>query len=55
RIGRTGRAGVPGHAVSLVSPDEKELLTAIERLLKRKIPLQTAAGYDGEVPEDIAL
>ena len=55
RIGRTGRAGVPGHAVSLVSPDEKELLTAIERLLKRKIPLQTAAGYDGDVPEDIAL
>jgi ATP-dependent RNA helicase RhlE len=55
RIGRTGRAGVPGHAVSLVSPDEKELLTAIERLLKRKIPLEAAAGYDGEVPEDIAL
>ncbi len=55
RIGRTGRAGVPGHAVSLVSPDEKELLTAIERLLKRKIPLEAASGYEGEVPEDIAL
>ncbi len=54
RIGRTGRAGVPGHAVSLVSQDEEELLRAIEKLLKRKIDLKTAAGYDGEVPEDIA-
>lgn len=34
RIGRTGRAGVPGHAVSLVSDDEKDLLSAIEKLLK---------------------
>ncbi|MDO4936338.1 MAG: DEAD/DEAH box helicase, partial [Sutterellaceae bacterium] len=54
RIGRTGRAGVEGHAVSLVSPDEVELLQAIEKLLKRKIELVTAQGYDGEVPEDIA-
>lgn len=55
RIGRTGRAGVAGHAVSLVSPDEEPLLQAIEKLLKRKIELKPAQGYDGEIPEDIAL
>ena len=54
RIGRTGRAGMPGHAVSLVSPDEVELLRAIEKLLKRKITLTPAQGYEGPVPEDIA-
>ena len=53
RIGRTGRAGVPGHAVSLVSDDEKELLGAIEKLLKRRIELKKAAGYEGEPPADI--
>ncbi len=37
RIGRTGRAGMPGHAVALVSPDETSYLRAIERLLKKPI------------------
>ncbi len=37
RIGRTGRAGSEGEAVSLVSPAEETLLSDIERLLKRKI------------------
>lgn len=54
RIGRTGRAGVPGHAVSLVSEDELDHLKAIEKLLKKPIELKKAEGYDGEVPEDIA-
>lgn len=54
RIGRTGRAGVAGHAVSLVSPDEEPLLLAIEKLLKRKIELKPAHGYEGDMPEDIA-
>jgi ATP-dependent RNA helicase RhlE len=40
RIGRTGRAGVPGEAISLVEPEEQELLAGIERLLKKKIPIQ---------------
>lgn len=53
RIGRTGRAGVAGHAVSLVSDDEKELLSAIEKLLKKKIELKKAVGYEGEPPADI--
>ena len=38
RIGRTGRAGLPGDAISLVSPDETKMLEDIERLLKRKLP-----------------
>ncbi len=37
RIGRTGRAGMPGHAVSLVSTDESAYLRDIERLLKKPI------------------
>ncbi len=38
RIGRTGRAGMTGEAISLVSPDEMEYLVNIEKLLKRAIP-----------------
>jgi ATP-dependent RNA helicase RhlE len=37
RIGRTGRAGAAGHAISLVDKEEANLLTAIERLIKRRI------------------
>ena len=37
RIGRTGRAGMPGAAISLVCHDETKLLADIERLLKRPI------------------
>ena len=37
RIGRTGRAGMSGHAVSLVSSDENSYLRDIERLLKKPI------------------
>ncbi|MPZ42225.1 MAG: DEAD/DEAH box helicase [Betaproteobacteria bacterium] len=38
RIGRTGRAGSSGEAISLVEPEEYKLLADIERLLKRDIP-----------------
>jgi ATP-dependent RNA helicase RhlE len=37
RIGRTGRAGCTGHALSLVADDEKDRLRAIEKVLGRKI------------------
>jgi len=37
RIGRTGRAGSTGEALSLVSPDEQAYLNDIERLIKRRI------------------
>jgi ATP-dependent RNA helicase RhlE len=53
RIGRTGRAGESGIAVSLVSPDEKRTLQAIEKLLKRKLQVEQVAGYteDSDVPD----
>ncbi len=38
RIGRTGRAGSTGEAISLVSPDERGLLKDIERLLRQELP-----------------
>ena len=38
RIGRTGRAGASGLAVSLVSPEEERLLAGIERFIKRDLP-----------------
>jgi ATP-dependent RNA helicase RhlE len=46
RIGRTGRAGADGTAVSLVAPDERPLLTAIERMLGRRVASQVIDGFD---------
>jgi ATP-dependent RNA helicase RhlE len=45
RIGRTGRAGESGIAISLVTQDEKVHLKAIEKLLKQKIPIEKVEGY----------
>ncbi len=45
RIGRTGRAGLPGVAISLVSPDEDRLLVEIEKLLKRAIPRKSPDNF----------
>jgi ATP-dependent RNA helicase RhlE len=46
RIGRTGRAGNEGRAISLVSGDESKLLRDIERLMQRNIARVTIPGYD---------
>ena len=46
RIGRTGRAGNEGEAMSLVCVDELKLLKDIERLIKRDIPSITFEGYE---------
>ena len=46
RIGRTGRAGTPGEAISLVCSDEIRLLADIEKLLKRPIPRVATGGLD---------
>lgn len=43
RIGRTGRAGALGVAISFVSPDEEKYLAEIEKLIKRQIPKETVA------------
>lgn len=53
RIGRTGRAGVGGIAVSLVGYDETPHLQTIEKLLKQKIPVEKVDGYtvDSDVPD----
>jgi len=45
RIGRTGRAGASGEAISLVGHDEFKLLTAIERLIKKEVPRIHLDGY----------
>lgn len=46
RIGRTGRAGNDGEAMSLVCVDELKLLKDIERLIKYDIPSVTFEGYE---------
>jgi ATP-dependent RNA helicase RhlE len=46
RIGRTGRAGNEGEAMSLVCVDEHKLLRDIERLLGRRIHSETLPGYE---------
>ncbi|MEM1254049.1 MAG: DEAD/DEAH box helicase [Cyanobacteria bacterium P01_H01_bin.21] len=46
RIGRTGRAGNEGQAISLVSNDEQSLLKGIEKLLNRKLPQSVIPGYE---------
>ena len=39
RIGRTARAGVSGHAISLAMPEQRQELRAIERLIKKSLPI----------------
>ncbi len=45
RIGRTGRAGSTGTAVSLVCPDEHERLAEIERTIRLRIPREVVSGF----------
>ena len=45
RIGRTGRAGIEGDAISLVCVDEQPLLADIERLLGHKIEVEVVEGF----------
>ena len=46
RIGRTGRAGAEGEAVSLVSAEDRPLMAAIERLMNRQVESRVIAGFE---------
>jgi ATP-dependent RNA helicase RhlE len=51
RIGRTGRAGATGEAISLVSREEQPLLRDIERVIRRQLPRQVVPGFEeGSAP-----
>ena len=49
RIGRTGRAGHPGQAISLVAAEEFELLAAIEKLIGSRLPRSEVPGFEPTV------
>ena len=51
RIGRTGRAGASGEAISLVCSEETEYQKEIEKILKQKLNTEVLAGYE---PTDTA-
>ncbi|HNT39141.1 MAG TPA: DEAD/DEAH box helicase [Rubrivivax sp.] len=58
RIGRTGRAGASGEAVSLVCLDEEIFLADIEKLTRNRIPREIVPGFEapaGERAEPIVL
>lgn len=53
RIGRTGRAGASGEAISLVSHDENEYLRSIEKLLGFKLPKKNIKGFEQKSFDEI--
>ncbi|MCS6178998.1 DEAD/DEAH box helicase [Shewanella baltica] len=50
RIGRTGRAGLTGRAISFVSPSDDEMLAEIEALIEQKLPVSVQPGYEEGTP-----
>lgn len=54
RIGRTGRAGKSGEALSLVCNEERPFLKAIEKLTSRQIPLEDIEGFEPNIWPDRA-
>ena len=57
RIGRTGRAGALGHAISLVSADEIDLLNDVQHLIQKPIPREIIEGFTpfNELPESRSI
>ena len=52
RIGRTGRAGATGEAITLVTPDQMKELLQIERLTKMPIPVRIESDLSVARPSD---
>jgi ATP-dependent RNA helicase RhlE len=50
RIGRTGRAGATGEALSLVCAEDRPLLGAVERLINKKIEIRHVEGFEAGMP-----
>ncbi|WP_085300601.1 DEAD/DEAH box helicase [Cognaticolwellia mytili] len=57
RIGRTGRAGSSGHAVSLVCADEIDLLNDVQHVIQTHVPREVVAGFEPvhELPDSRKL
>ncbi|MEH6811257.1 MAG: DEAD/DEAH box helicase [Motiliproteus sp.] len=53
RIGRTGRAGGSGLAISLLSPEENYLLEEIEAILDTRLPQQWLPGYEPDLSKEV--
>ena len=47
RIGRTGRAGAPGRAISMMNPEEKKLLADIRKLVKMPLEIEPVPYFEG--------
>lgn len=54
RIGRTGRNGLNGEAISLVAPEEAPLLRQIQKLLKTELTLTHVRGFEPDTPLHLA-
>jgi len=54
RIGRTGRAGLSGHAYTLATPAEQKFVTAIEELIGKPIPRVAVEGIGAPSAEEMA-
>lgn len=55
RIGRTGRAGSSGLAISLLSSDENWLLEEIEAILDTRLPQQWLPGYEPDLTKEVTV
>jgi len=50
RIGRTGRAERSGDAFTLVTPDDKDMIRSLEKIMGKPLPRQTLIGFDYDAP-----
>jgi len=50
RIGRTGRAGMAGRAISLATPDQRGNIRDIERIVRKTLPVKKHATLSVELP-----